>query len=293
MTAGDEPLDTAALRERGPYITSMASDGYPSICVDTDSWNAMANEIDRLRAALSAVGVGAAPAETVERCTAACSEHHTFMASCVLRASAETRYAGCIEQWPDCESGAYHPSCCRFPKSCSCEKISGHAAEGDDLLCTFAYPSGHVCGHRQDSHVQRADSVHVQQPAEVIASVTLPANTIKVGDRIDLRQPAEPCDDGCCKNSPCDFEPSAGAGSPSTPTPAVETRPDGTHDYRDLGNDGGGCVYIFRKELCGRQPDHPVHVQRDERAERGDGGGRDPHCALSHPHGRSNRCAGD
>lgn len=45
-------------------------------------------------------------------------------------------------------------------------------------------------------------------------------------------------------------------------------RPDGTHDYRDLGNDGGGCVYIFRKELCGHQPDHPCHL-RGERAERG------------------------
>lgn len=26
----------------------------------------------------------------------------------------------CVEAWPECEEGAYHPSCCRFPKSCSC-----------------------------------------------------------------------------------------------------------------------------------------------------------------------------
>lgn len=26
----------------------------------------------------------------------------------------------CIEQWPDCYNGEYHPSCCRWPKSCSC-----------------------------------------------------------------------------------------------------------------------------------------------------------------------------
>lgn len=29
------------------------------------------------------------------------------------------RLKACVEQWPDCESGAYHPDCCRFPKSCS------------------------------------------------------------------------------------------------------------------------------------------------------------------------------
>lgn len=51
MTA--DGIDTQHLRARGPYITSMASDGYPSICVDTDSWDAMCNEIDRLRAALA------------------------------------------------------------------------------------------------------------------------------------------------------------------------------------------------------------------------------------------------
>lgn len=41
-------IDTAILRERGPYITSMASDGYPVICVDIDSWIALCDEVDRL-----------------------------------------------------------------------------------------------------------------------------------------------------------------------------------------------------------------------------------------------------
>lgn len=31
---------------------------------------------------------------------------------------AETR-AACLANWPDAENGAYNPSCCRFPKSCS------------------------------------------------------------------------------------------------------------------------------------------------------------------------------
>ena len=26
----------------------------------------------------------------------------------------------CVQQWPECEDGAYDPRCCRFPKSCSC-----------------------------------------------------------------------------------------------------------------------------------------------------------------------------
>lgn len=30
------------------------------------------------------------------------------------------RLKSCVEQWPDCSEGDYHPSCCRFPKSCSC-----------------------------------------------------------------------------------------------------------------------------------------------------------------------------
>jgi hypothetical protein len=44
-------------------------------------------------------------------------------------ASAEVRPAGglverdpeCVANWPDCYEGGYDPSCCRFPKSCSCE----------------------------------------------------------------------------------------------------------------------------------------------------------------------------
>lgn len=31
------------------------------------------------------------------------------------------RWAECIAAWPECEEDAYHPNCCRFPKSCSCE----------------------------------------------------------------------------------------------------------------------------------------------------------------------------
>ena len=32
----------------------------------------------------------------------------------------DTRDPVCVKRWPECESGAYDPRCCRFPKSCSC-----------------------------------------------------------------------------------------------------------------------------------------------------------------------------
>ncbi len=32
----------------------------------------------------------------------------------------DRRRPECIANWPDCEEGEYNPSCCRFPKSCSC-----------------------------------------------------------------------------------------------------------------------------------------------------------------------------
>ena len=43
------------------------------------------------------------------------------------------RLLSCIEQWPECSSGEYNPSCCRFPKSCSCmaddEKVADYLLE--------------------------------------------------------------------------------------------------------------------------------------------------------------------
>jgi hypothetical protein len=31
----------------------------------------------------------------------------------------DTRDPECVKKWPECESMAYDPRCCRFPKSCS------------------------------------------------------------------------------------------------------------------------------------------------------------------------------
>lgn len=42
-----------------------------------------------------------------------------------------TRNPTCVEQWPECEDGAYHPSCCRFPKSCSCNVYDAAPVAGD------------------------------------------------------------------------------------------------------------------------------------------------------------------
>lgn len=34
----------------------------------------------------------------------------------------QTREA-CLKSWPDAQAGEYNPSCCRFPKSCSCPPL--------------------------------------------------------------------------------------------------------------------------------------------------------------------------
>jgi hypothetical protein len=44
----------------------------------------------------------------------------------------ERRLLSCIEQWPYCSEGEYDPSCCRFPKSCSCTIYSDNTP--DELL---------------------------------------------------------------------------------------------------------------------------------------------------------------
>lgn len=49
----------------------------------------------------------------------------------------QRRLKGCVEQWPECESGLYDPRCCRFPKSCSphgrIEAVQAGNLNEDDL----------------------------------------------------------------------------------------------------------------------------------------------------------------
>lgn len=43
------------------------------------------------------------------------------------------RLRACVEAWPECETGAYNPSCCRFPKSCSATIYDETAVKPEDL----------------------------------------------------------------------------------------------------------------------------------------------------------------
>lgn len=43
------------------------------------------------------------------------------------------RLRACVERWEDCETGDYHPSCCRFPKSCSADVYDESRVTDDDL----------------------------------------------------------------------------------------------------------------------------------------------------------------
>lgn len=46
-------------------------------------------------------------------------------------AATDRRSPECVARWPECESGAYDPRCCRFPKSCSCERAPDAATRLD------------------------------------------------------------------------------------------------------------------------------------------------------------------
>lgn len=43
------------------------------------------------------------------------------------------RLRACVENWPDCATGEYNPSCCRFPKSCSCTVYDDDRVTDADL----------------------------------------------------------------------------------------------------------------------------------------------------------------
>lgn len=43
------------------------------------------------------------------------------------------RLKACVDEWPDCEEGEYHPLCCRFPKSCSCTVYDPERVSPEDL----------------------------------------------------------------------------------------------------------------------------------------------------------------
>lgn len=45
----------------------------------------------------------------------------------------ERRLKSCVENWPGCYEGGYDPSCCRFPKSCSCTIYDPERVKEEDL----------------------------------------------------------------------------------------------------------------------------------------------------------------
>lgn len=50
------------------------------------------------------------------------------------------RLKACVEAWPEAETGAYDPRCCRFPKSCSADIYSN--ADDSDLEPVSSPPRG-------------------------------------------------------------------------------------------------------------------------------------------------------
>jgi hypothetical protein len=57
----------------------------------------------------------------------------------------DMREPGCVEAWPECFSGGYDPSCCRFPKSCSVQDIPAEPEFVDPE--PWLYASGKRAAH--------------------------------------------------------------------------------------------------------------------------------------------------
>lgn len=43
------------------------------------------------------------------------------------------RLRACVEAWPECETDAYDPRCCRWPKSCSATVYDPEQVANEDL----------------------------------------------------------------------------------------------------------------------------------------------------------------
>lgn len=72
----------------------------------------------------------------------------------------DRRLRDCVESWPEAETGAYDPRCCRFPKSCSATVYDEGAVVEADLEPVAATPAEHG-GHDVDG---RATAMEAAMP---------------------------------------------------------------------------------------------------------------------------------
>ena len=108
------------------------------------------------------------------------------------RTNEPRRLKSCVERWPECETGEYNPSCCRFPKSCSATVYSEEHVTEDDLEPPAALVAAQGAArpvNSFDTTAERkkngADSLHVT-PQEPLA-----LDPEKVADVLRLAMRAE------------------------------------------------------------------------------------------------------
>ena len=62
--------------------------------------------------------------------------HSEWWQSAPVELPAQTplrRLRACVDAWPDCHTGGYNPSCCRWPKSCSATVYDPEQVDDADL----------------------------------------------------------------------------------------------------------------------------------------------------------------
>jgi len=93
----------------------------------------------------------------------------------------DRRLRGCVKRWPEAETGAYDPRCCRFPKSCSATVYGDETPEAflepaepvqRIVICAFGaapHPLDDECQDVRDAEpttwVSTADCAHASMHA--------------------------------------------------------------------------------------------------------------------------------
>ncbi len=57
------------------------------------------------------------------------------------------RLRACVEAWPDCYTGGYDPTCCRFPKSCSAPRTAPALCRTREDCHAFGGRTCEICGY--------------------------------------------------------------------------------------------------------------------------------------------------
>ena len=87
------------------------------------------------------------------------------------RTNEPRRLKSCVEAWPECETGEYNPSCCRFPKSCSATVYSEEHVTEDDLEPPAALVAAGVAPQEPNQTETKSGNNFVSLDPEKVAAL--------------------------------------------------------------------------------------------------------------------------